>query len=55
MYKEVDFNETDLFNRIENIGMQKLYIQQHHPEIFYFLKSIIEEESLEVKPIIEKN
>nr|BAD86540.1 hypothetical protein [Staphylococcus aureus] len=55
MYEEIDLSETDLFNRIENIGLQKLYVQQNHPEIFDFLKSIIEEESLEIKAIIEQH
>ena len=35
--------------------MQKLYIQQNHPEIFDFLKSINEESAEEVKPYIEEN
>src|SRR5699024_7893602 len=39
MYEEIDLSETDLFNRIENIGLQKLYVQQKYPEIFDFLKS----------------
>lgn len=55
MYEEIDLSETDLFNRIENIGLQKLYVQQNHPEIFDFLKSTIEEESLEIKSIIEQH
>src|SRR5699024_1865282 len=54
MYREIDLSEKDLFNRIENIGLQKLYVQQKHPEIFDFLKHSIQEESLEVKAIIEK-
>src|SRR5699024_6691288 len=54
MYREIDLSEKDLFNRIENIGVQKLYVQQKHPEIFDFLKHSIQEESLEVKAIIEK-
>lgn len=55
MYAEIDLSETDVFNRLENIGMQKLYIQQNHPEIFDFLKSINEESAEEVKPYIEEN
>src|SRR5699024_12864130 len=55
MYEEIDLSETDLFNRIENIGLQKSYVQQNHPEIFDFLKSTIEEESLEIKSIIEQH
>ena len=55
MYEEIDLSETDLFNRIENIGLQKLYVQQKYPEIFDFLKSTIEEESPEVKATIEQH
>lgn len=54
MYEKIDLNETDLFDRIENIGLQKLYIQQKHPEIFDFLKSAVEETSIEVKAIIDQ-
>ncbi|MEP9853133.1 TetR/AcrR family transcriptional regulator [Staphylococcus aureus] len=54
MYEEIDLSETDLFHRIENIGLQKLYVQKNHPEIFNFLKSTIEEESPEVKATIEQ-
>ena len=55
MYREIDLSEKDLFNRIENIGLQKLYVQQKYPEIFDFLKSTIEEESPEVKATIEQH
>ncbi|MDD9334563.1 MAG: TetR/AcrR family transcriptional regulator [Rickettsiaceae bacterium] len=55
MYEKIDLSEKDLFNRIDNIGLQKLYVQQNHPEIFDFLKSTIKEESPEVKVIIEQH
>ncbi|WP_143745356.1 TetR/AcrR family transcriptional regulator [Marinococcus halophilus] len=52
-YEQIDWNETDLFKRIENIGLQKLYIQKKFPHVFDFLSSIIQEESAEVKDIIK--
>lgn len=53
MYEKIDLNETDLFKRIENVGFQKLKVQKTHPEIFDFLKSTVNETSIEVKPMIE--
>lgn len=46
--------ETDLFKRIENIGLQKWHIQQDSPLVFDFLTSCVQEESIEVKNMIKK-
>ncbi|OEL03853.1 TetR family transcriptional regulator [Staphylococcus succinus] len=54
MYEHIDFKERDLFQRIENIGLQKLYIQQQSPQVFDFLKSSSQESSAEVQDIIKE-
>lgn len=54
LYEQFDFNETDLFKRIENIGLQKLQTQREYPHIFDFLASSIQEESTEVSDIIKQ-
>src|SRR5690625_1570284 len=30
--EQIDVNETNLFRRIENIGLEKFYIQQKYPQ-----------------------
>src|SRR5699024_325056 len=52
--EQIDFNETDIFKRIENIGLKKLHIQQKFPQVFDFLVSAMQEESAEVKEIIHQ-
>lgn len=52
LYEQIDLNETDIFKRIENIGLQKLQIQKKFPLAFDFLASCSQEESPEVKAII---
>lgn len=52
--EQIDLNETDLFKRIEKIGLEKLRIQQKSPYVFDFLASTIQEESDEVKDQIKK-
>lgn len=54
LYDQIDLSETDLFKRIENIGLQKLQIQQKYPHVFDFLASSLQEESLEVKEMIHQ-
>jgi AcrR family transcriptional regulator len=49
IYKEIDFNETDIFKRIGQIGRVKLTIQRKVPEVFNFWLSVVDEESVEVK------
>lgn len=53
LFKQIDLNETDLFKRIENIGLQKLHIQQKYPQVFDFLTSSVQEESAEIKDTIK--
>ncbi|WP_147535782.1 TetR/AcrR family transcriptional regulator [Bacillus marasmi] len=53
LYEHIDLNETDLFKRLENIGIQKLHIHKRYPLVFDFLASTVQEESIEVKDIIK--
>ena len=54
MYSQIDFQETDVFKRIENVGFQKLRIQQRYPQVFDFLASVIQEEATSVQPFIKQ-
>src|SRR5699024_10183568 len=51
---KIDFDETDLFKRIEKIGLKKLHIQQEYPQVFDFLVASMQEESTEVSYIIHQ-
>src|SRR5690625_1428079 len=53
--EQIDLNETDIFKRIENIGLKKLHIQQKFPQLFDFLLSTKQEESAEIKGIIKQS
>lgn len=53
LYDQIDLNETDIFKRIENIGLQKLRIHKMYPHVFDFLASAMLEEATEVKDIIK--
>ncbi len=52
--EQIDLTERDLFQRIENVGLQKMYIQQKNPQVFDFLASTKQEESHEVSDIINQ-
>lgn len=54
LFGEIDLNETDIFNKIGNFGIQKLRVSQGFPYIFDFLASAQVEESKQVKHIIEE-
>jgi hypothetical protein len=54
LYDQIDLSETDLFKRLENIGLQKMNIQKEHPQIYDFLKAVGQEKSSKVKMIIDK-
>lgn len=53
LYEDIDLSETDLFKRIENIGLQKLHIHKKYPHVFDFLAASLQEESTEVKDVIK--
>ncbi|UJW58544.1 TetR/AcrR family transcriptional regulator [Bacillus sp. A116_S68] len=54
IYQEIDFNETDIFKRIGQIGRVKLNIQRKFPQVFNFWFSVVNEQSAEVKAEIEE-
>lgn len=51
--EQIDVTETDLFKRIEKLGLKKLQIQRKFPQVFDFLTAIVREESAEVKEDIQ--
>lgn len=53
IYEQIDLNETDIFKRIEKLGLKKLHIQRRFPQVFDFLTSLTYEESDEVKDDIK--
>ncbi|MDR4968451.1 MAG: TetR/AcrR family transcriptional regulator [Acholeplasmataceae bacterium] len=53
LYKEIDYSERDLFQRLENIGIQKIKIQSEYPYIFDFFKTLKQEKSSIVKSTIQ--
>src|SRR5699024_181597 len=53
-YDQIDLSETELFTRLENIGLQKMHIHQKFPHAFDFLASAMQEESREVRDIIKQ-
>lgn len=54
IYDEVDWNKTDLFNRIRDIGLAKFKIMKKFPQVFNFLKTVNHEDAAEVKSEIDK-
>lgn len=54
LYGEIDLEEKDIFNRIGNIGLQKLEIKRAYPYVFDFLATAKLEEATEVRDIIDK-
>jgi len=54
IYAEADWNETDLFERIRQLGLVKFRIYKKFPQAFDFLKAATHEDAAEVKPIINK-
>lgn len=54
VYEQIDLQETDIFKRIEKLGIKKLQIQRRFPQIFDFLLSLAKEESDQVKYIIKE-
>lgn len=51
IYDVVDLDETDLFKKIEAIGLAKLNIQKRYPQVFDFLFSMTTEDSKEVQNV----
>lgn len=55
IFERIDLNETDLFKRIEQVALEKFHIQQRYPQVFDFLAASQQEESAEVKEMIDRN
>ncbi|MGM0445135.1 MAG: TetR/AcrR family transcriptional regulator [Bacillota bacterium] len=49
IYDEIDLNETDIFNRLRDVGMIKFKIMKKYPLAFDFLKTVSQEGADEVK------
>ncbi|MGI6551342.1 MAG: TetR/AcrR family transcriptional regulator [Syntrophomonadales bacterium] len=55
IYAEVDWSETDFFERMRQLGSVKFKIYKKFPQAFHFLKSLANEDAAEVKSEIKKN
>lgn len=53
-YAEVDWQETDFFARMRQLGAVKYKIYKKYPSAFNFLKTLAHEDAAEVKPVISK-
>lgn len=54
IYDDVDFDETDFFNRTIQVGQIKFRIMKQYPKAFDFLKTIVNEKNKDVKLEIVK-
>lgn len=54
IYAEVDWKETDLFERLKQVGLIKFRVMKQYPQAFDFLKSVPNENSPEVKTEIDE-
>src|SRR5690625_4879453 len=53
-FGQIDVSQTDLFKRIEDIGLQKMHIHHTYPQVFDCLSASIQDESSEVQAIIKQ-
>ena len=54
IYSQVDWNETDFFERMRQMGLVKFKIYKRFPQAFDFLKALAHEDAAEVKCEIRK-
>jgi len=54
IYSQVDWNETDFFERMRQMGLVKFKIYKKFPQAFDFLKALAHEDAAEVKCEIRK-
>lgn len=54
VYEEIDWNETDLFERMRKIGLVKFKIYKKFPQVFDFLNAAAKEDAAEVKSDIKR-
>ncbi len=50
---DIDLKDGDLFNRIHNIGIRKLYVQMEFPHLFDLLTAAVAEDSETVREAIK--
>ncbi len=54
IYAQVDWNETDFFERMRQMGLVKFRVYKKFPQAFDFLKALANEDAAEVKCEIRK-
>ncbi len=54
IYAQVDWNETDFFERMRQMGLVKFRVYKKFPQAFDFLKALANEDAAEVKCEIKK-
>ncbi len=54
IYAEVDWNETDFFERMRQMGLVKFKIYKKFPQAFNFLRALAHEDAAEMKSEIKK-
>lgn len=54
IYAQVDWNETDFFERMRQMGLVKFRVYKKFPQAFDFLKALAHEDAAEVKCEIKK-
>lgn len=54
IYKQIDYNITDYFDRLKNVGEIKFVVIRKYPQVFNFLKSSLQETNSEVKEFVNK-
>jgi len=52
IYTQIDWNETDLFERLKQFGLVKFKVYKKYPQAYDFLKSAAHENAPEIKPEI---
>jgi TetR/AcrR family transcriptional regulator len=54
IYKQIDYNITDFFDRLKNVGDIKMSIIRQFPEVFNFLKSTSDDSNPEIREFVNK-
>ncbi len=54
IYTQIDWNETDLFERMKQFGIVKFKVYKKYPRAYDFLKSAAHENAPQIKPEINR-
>lgn len=54
IYEELNYDETDFFNRTRDLGLVKFRIMKKYPKVFDFLNTVTKEDAKELKEEIER-